>query len=435
MSTPNIGWLFYKDYLRKNGNPVMLFQESKLWAEEEQEHNNDAKKKNFEKFFDGYKDENKIYHPGKNQILLGQQLDTKTSRQLAVVFQNPRFTFSTIYPGLTLGTGYNHETGEMGEFKLGFFFDHSTGYPCIPGSTVKGCLRSMFPQKEREKVADKHEKYSYMASVIRDIPNLPDGIIIENDLGEDFDEKKSDRRARFIDFLEREIFDGEKPVVNQDGSYKMDKSNFVYQPISVYERDIFFDGYISSSEHPAIKHSTYSNAKPFIVDDYITPHLNRKRPELSPFTNPVPLMFLKILPKVIIQFQFDLKNGMLPKQAKIELFRKILLDFGVGAKTNVGYGQFDEGSNNTSDGKSLPPFVEIRSEPNDYKGKIKEGEKLEGKVVDKGKVKLIVDGKELIVEMSGNCPMNNCLVNVAIKVISKKKEIMRVGFLGELRQK
>jgi CRISPR-associated protein Cmr6 len=71
--------------------------------------------------------------------------------------------------------------------------------------------------------------------------------------------------------------------------------------------------------------------------DYITPHKD------GPLKNPTPLPFLKILPGVTVNFQFQLHDGYyLKAKGKLELFRKILLDFGVGAKTNVGYGQFQE---------------------------------------------------------------------------------------------
>lgn len=332
MNTPNIGWLYYKDYLRKYGHPATLFQEVHLMTGE-------LRKEHFKKHFDI-----------KNQVLLEQQFNATNSKQLALVSPNPRLTMKTIYPGLTLGTGYSHETGEMGEFKLGFFFDHATGYPCIPASTVKGCIRAMFPQKERAKVADKVEKYNYLASVIREIPLFPSETITYNELSDYFDEELSEKRIDFIDRLEREIFDGEVPAINEDNSIKKEKGKIIYQNLGIYQRDIFFDGFIVSTDHPEINRSTCENPAPFIADDYITPHQNRKRPELSPFTNPIPLMFLKILPEVNIQFQFDLKDGLISKLEKEELFRQILLDFGIGAKTNVGYGQFD---NSISIGKKI----------------------------------------------------------------------------------
>ena len=57
---------------------------------------------------------------------------------------NEQFKVKTIYPGLVCGIGYEHELGFENEFKLGFSFDHTTGLPYIPGSSVKGTLRSAF---------------------------------------------------------------------------------------------------------------------------------------------------------------------------------------------------------------------------------------------------------------------------------------------------
>ena len=38
-----------------------------------------------------------------------------------------------------------HETNNQGELKLGFFFDHTSGLPMLPGSSVKGAIRGAFP--------------------------------------------------------------------------------------------------------------------------------------------------------------------------------------------------------------------------------------------------------------------------------------------------
>ena len=243
-----------KDYLRIYGDPVRLFRVVKDMDE-------DNRKEYFEQHFER-----------KNEVILSEPFEASTSTQLQIVSANQKLTFKTIYPGLTLGTGYTHETGELGEFKLGFFFDHATGYPCIPGSAVKGCLRGMFPQKERDGVADKNEKYDYLTSVIRELPNLKEGFILENDLGEEFDQQLTNKRTQFIDFLERELFDGENPERDGDGTPKKKDEKIIYKPLCVYERDIFFDGYIESTNHPAINRSAYQNPKPFIGDDYITPH-------------------------------------------------------------------------------------------------------------------------------------------------------------------
>lgn len=320
MNTPNIGWQYYKDYHQIDGDQVSLFRNA---PNQKGDRRDDYFKRHYEE---------------KNAAILGTLFDSTTSTCLQIVSPDEKLRFKTTYPGLTLGTGYTHETGELGEFKLGFFFDHTTGYPCIPGSTVKGCLRSMFPKKEgdeADELSNASEKYNYLVSIIRELPGVLESTNIENELGEEYDQKEHPKRKSFIDCLELEIFEGKKPVIKEDGTIEN-------QPICIYERDIFFDAYLVSTDHPAINRSTYQNRKPFIGDDYITPHVNRKKPEMSPFTNPIPLMFLKILPEVTIQFQFDLKPGLLTTEQKEELFRRLLLDFGIGAKTNVGYGQFKD---------------------------------------------------------------------------------------------
>lgn len=54
-----------------------------------------------------------------------------------------RFILRTVYPGLLIGLGAVHSAGLVtDELVLGFSFDYVTGLPYIPGSTVKGVLRS-----------------------------------------------------------------------------------------------------------------------------------------------------------------------------------------------------------------------------------------------------------------------------------------------------
>ncbi|MBA1419720.1 MAG: type III-B CRISPR module RAMP protein Cmr6 [Epsilonproteobacteria bacterium] len=88
--------------------------------------------------------------------------------------------------------------------------------------------------------------------------------------------------------------------------------------------DIFYDAYI-------IKADTQDR---LLGDDYITPHAD-------PLKDPVPLRFIKVLPEVTFLFQFELDDGkIVSKKKKETLFRNILADLGLGAKTNVGYGKF-----------------------------------------------------------------------------------------------
>lgn len=101
-------------------------------------------------------------------------------------------------------------------------------------------------------------------------------------------------------------------------------------PKPIYERDIFFDAVITESCNGT-----------FLADDSITPHIG------GPLKNPIPIAMLKIAPGCTLEFRFRLCNtvvgGMKFSIAdKFDLFKKILTTVGIGAKTNVGYGQLSE---------------------------------------------------------------------------------------------
>lgn len=191
---------------------------------------------------------------------------------------NQSFKLQTVYPGLLSGSGYRHDIGGMKEeFQLGFFFDHTTGLPVIPASSIKGVLR-------------------YACEV-------NDGEYLKNIVDEKFSIKGFDTKA-FV----QTVFEGKD---NDEG-------------ISIYHRDIFLDAF-----------PVHSNGALF-GSDYITPHKN-------PLKDPVPIKFLRVQPEVTYQFTFILKesNG-LDADKKQKIFKQIILDLGLGAKTNVGYGQFIE---------------------------------------------------------------------------------------------
>lgn len=167
-----------------------------------------------------------------------------------------------------------------GELKLGMQFDHTTGLPYIPGSTVKGVLRSFFPH-------------------------------MMSDWGgkQNFTEKD-------IEFFTSAIFGKESENENS----------------TVQNGDIFLDAFIREIPEDGS----------LLVDDYITPHPH-------PLQEPKPIRFLKIAPGVKIKFSFLLtttnnisgEKSLTPEE-KEKIFKEILLTVGIGAKTNVGYGQFKE---------------------------------------------------------------------------------------------
>ena len=286
--------------------------------------------------------DNETYEPNKkeverqNKILLKSKLDKNNIPNLKED-NLQTFNLETTYPGLFTGSGYAHESSVKGELKLGFYFDYTSGLPCIPGSSVKGMLRSVFPDNEkREEI--KKAKTKYIKKLIFEIKANDKNIDIKK--LEDID----------IIELEKSIFEGQK---------KNDKQE--YENISLYKRDVFFDAFPVKVE------------KDFLANDYITPHGENL------LKNPTPLQFLKVLPQVDFQFRFILKNTKIDSitiyaQDKKELFRKILLDFGIGAKTNVGYGQFEPDKKKI---KPKPPRIITKAEK-----KIVAGAKLECKVVE-----------------------------------------------------
>lgn len=85
-------------------------------------------------------EDNKHLLEANNKLLFKTALNNTASFD----FETKQIKLTTIYPGLLLGSGYAHESGTLGELKLGFFFDYTSGLPILPGSSVKGLLKSAF---------------------------------------------------------------------------------------------------------------------------------------------------------------------------------------------------------------------------------------------------------------------------------------------------
>ena len=216
-----------------------------------------------------------------------------------------KFTLEILYPGLVTGIGINHETKIKGEFKLGMHFDWTHGMPVIYGSSVKGVLRSSFIAKEEKGEVVEYDDY-FLYEVTR------------------HHWEKYEMEA-----LLKDIFYGKtiKKEIGEDGSVTYKEVNK-----SIYDRDIFFDAVITSPDDKGR----------ILCSDSITPHGD------NPLKNPTPLTFLKIAPGCRMEFRFkfvdttiESKDGKIEfyKADKKKLFKLILTTLGIGAKTNVGYGQ------------------------------------------------------------------------------------------------
>lgn len=191
------------------------------------------------------------------------------------------FSLYTMYPGLLIGTGNEHSLKISGALKCGFTFDYTTGLPYIPGSSLKGAMRACFPG-DGKPAKESAEYESYIKGVLN---------------REDLNVNKLKEQI----FENRDMFLGAFPVVEENGSQLMQM-------------------------------------------EFITPHTAGK------FKNPNPISQIKVRPNVKFEFCFVLtdyvpEDGSRPVTAedKLALFKTLILDMGIGAKTHVGFGRFSEG--------------------------------------------------------------------------------------------
>ena len=205
-------------------------------------------------------------------------------------------------PGLLIGSGLAHGLpGSEEDVKTGLQFDYTSGLPVIPGSSVKGVIRSAFPtikeDKEQSNEADA-EKLNYIKSLIANIPEFSALGLEDKDILE----------------LGNQMFN---------------------------HGDIFADALLVGYGTRMKQHGP---VKQVLTEDYITPHTG------GPLAQPVPIKIVKVAPGVTFAFCFkfnETKIGakVVSASMKKALCAAILQDLGVGAKTNVGYGVLKEVKN------------------------------------------------------------------------------------------
>lgn len=274
-NSANLGWLYYRNYYRK-------FTFTPMEVKKEEKNGSEKKMGN----------ELELYFRQQNDRMTSFScVDFKGNKSIIEALSpTHRLCFKTVYPGLLIGSGLSHGTGVTNDMKIGFSFDYTTGLPYIPGSSVKGVLRSMFPQKEPE-------------------AKNPESMDL--------------RKVRYIRETLKELSLTDKQV------WQLTRSLFeaYREDIAGAARSVYFDALIVNSPGQ------------ILGDDFITPHTQ------GITKNPVPLQFLKVLPDVTFCFSFKLADWYSLGDGRsisgsdvCELFKNILLDTGVGAKTNVGYG-------------------------------------------------------------------------------------------------
>lgn len=198
------------------------------------------------------------------------------------------FEMAVEYPGLLIGIGNSHQANIKGEISLGFNFDYVTGLPYIPGSSLKGKLASVF----------KYHDY------ILDMLNIKD---IDNN-----------KKEELVKKIKTAIFGNDNDTPGTD---------------------IFIDSFVSD----------YNNKK-ILKLDHLAPHHQNERLLTLGEVNVITM--LRLAPGTKIKFNFILndsiievdgkKTHIIKKNDKINLFKEIIKDFGIGAKTNVGYGYLVE---------------------------------------------------------------------------------------------
>ncbi|MBR1854217.1 MAG: type III-B CRISPR module RAMP protein Cmr6 [Lachnospiraceae bacterium] len=227
-------------------------------------------------------------------------------------------TMQVMYPGAILGSGYPHEAGKLkGEIQSGFSFDHVTGAPFYPGSSVKGVIEDVFERAVSGRDVEKEGYMEYLTDLLKNKVKVITDAGVEKDAVAGLSQDEGSALLQ----------DVVKAVWNQSFRGEDEKRNTV---ISIRERDIFYDAYVTGAVQGDI-----------IGLDNITPHPD-------PLKNPIPVTILRLMPGVQLTFSLKLsrlefkrgdKTCRLGAEEKEALYYEILEEFGIGAKTNLGYGQ------------------------------------------------------------------------------------------------
>ncbi|MCL5029285.1 MAG: type III-B CRISPR module RAMP protein Cmr6, partial [Bacteroidetes bacterium] len=217
----------------------------------------------------------------------------------------------TVYPGMLIGAGYSHyaikSEGEDSDYQLGFFFDHTLGIPIIPGSSVKGVLKNVFPMPGKDRTA----KLDYVYDLVR----KENDKVSKEYLLENWEE---------IFFKNDNVFFHAFPVKREKDNKSKDEYDEAKKQFQVVAAKL-----------------KYKISQRILVEDAITPHPK------DIFKEPIPLKFIKVPAEVTFEFQFRINDynrdsiHLIPEKIG-NVFKKILIEFGICAKRNVGYGHFKE---------------------------------------------------------------------------------------------
>lgn len=227
----------------------------------------------------------------------------------AIYGQYQTFDATTIYPGLAIGLGIEHDLALPGVIKAGFSLDTITGLPYIPGPSLKGLLRSAFRFGQGQ-----DDKKAYLLGLIGEVePAFCD---------------------KGLSNLEEAIFEHGDVFLGAFPKQPVDQIN----QGALLGMDYITPHGNANTKNDALKASnTTSNEGNQESGD------EKQAVNYDAFKEPNPIPILKVKPDVTFTFAFLLKeSGGLSPEQKTKLFKLLLCDLGIGAKTNVGFGQFKQ---------------------------------------------------------------------------------------------
>lgn len=262
----NMNYIFYVEYFKE----LNLLQDSSKEIISEKERKQKEKQEEIE--------QNKVKNKNKALEMFHFPI-IKISDKWKDIPGFQKIQLYTCYPGLMTGIGGNHGLNIEGIINCNFAFDYVTGVPYLPGSELKGLLRSCFPGDEKDKeISEEYESY------IRGLLGEKSGIDILE--------------------LKNQIFENQ---------------------------DVFLGGY------SVVKEENRS----LLLMESITPHKEKfKNPiPLSMLKVKPNIMFEFCF--LLKDYRKDGKI-IVSAEEKLDLFKQLILDMGAGAKTNVGFGRFAE---------------------------------------------------------------------------------------------
>ncbi len=235
----------------------------------------------------GYRFSHSTYIPSQGSRALNPSLrvNMQIIESLAGDFVSQRM--KVIAPGLIIGGGLSHGIPDNDAIKTGLQFDYTSGLPVIPGSSVKGVIRSVFPNDDKDE-----SRLQYIFNILKELSVFTNITLSEG--GRDL-----------ILRLRNNMFG----LAGTNGA------------------DVFADALVVGPE----------GISKVITDDYLTPHTG------GPLDPPVPIKIVKVCSGIIFSFCYkftDYQEGTvrITSENKLNLCTSILEDIGIGAKTNVGYG-------------------------------------------------------------------------------------------------